>query len=290
MAETFIFVYQTICETNGKSYVGVHKTTNLNDGYIGCGICRQDDARRDLLFHKAVRKYGYASFKRHILSFYDNYDDALEEEKYIVTPKWVLDKSNYNTAIGGHGNTTIWMDSEKKEAWKSSIKEGMQEWLENGGRELLANKIKNIKTKMPTGAGNHRFGKPASHRRKILYYNLQGEYLATFSSIKDASESTGVGKGNIVSCCKGNYKTTEKGLFRYEQYKVGEKESFEKTVNRICIGTRRGVVQINKIGEIVNEYISLVEAAKGVGCSRGLITKHMKRDIPTCKGFVFNYK
>jgi len=95
----YIFVYQTINEVNGKSYVGVHSTSDINDGYIGCGVFTQSDARRGLLFHKAVRKYGYKYFRRYILSFYDTYQEALEEEKFIVNKKWVKENLNYNTAL-----------------------------------------------------------------------------------------------------------------------------------------------------------------------------------------------
>lgn len=41
-------VYQTICQINGKSYIGVHKTTDLNNGYIGCGVFRKNDANKNL--------------------------------------------------------------------------------------------------------------------------------------------------------------------------------------------------------------------------------------------------
>lgn len=47
----FYFTYQTKNLINGKTYIGVHSTHNLNDGYIGCGIKRQSDADYD-------KKYG----------------------------------------------------------------------------------------------------------------------------------------------------------------------------------------------------------------------------------------
>jgi hypothetical protein len=103
----YIYKYQTKNLINGKTYVGVHTTNRLNDGYIGCGIksdasCRsQIKAGRNYPFINAIAKYGYKNFKKEILSFYENIEDAYSDEEYIVDEKWVLNKNNYNASLGG---------------------------------------------------------------------------------------------------------------------------------------------------------------------------------------------
>lgn len=79
------FVYQTKNLINGKTYIGVHQTDNLNDGYIGSGIKKLSDAKTlckksNSMFARAVVKYGYENFKKEILGFYDTYEECLEEE------------------------------------------------------------------------------------------------------------------------------------------------------------------------------------------------------------------
>ena len=90
----YIFVYQTICESNGKSYIGVHGTDNLNDGYIGCGIYSQKGATKNSPFHHAVKKYGYKNFTRYILDYFDTYTEALYEESVLVDKLWVKSTGN----------------------------------------------------------------------------------------------------------------------------------------------------------------------------------------------------
>jgi hypothetical protein len=106
----YYYVYQTVNLVNGKTYIGVHGTNNMNDGYIGCGIYRNSDALREIdkkgsnsHFIKAVAKYGYNSFKRYELCFFDSMNEALDEEEFIVNKEWVVDKTNYNSTGGGGG-------------------------------------------------------------------------------------------------------------------------------------------------------------------------------------------
>ena len=117
----YYYVYQTTNLVNGKTYIGVHGTNNMNDGYIGCGIYRNSDAVRELNkkgsnshFIKAVAKYGYKSFKRYELAFFDSMIDALEEEKFIVNKQWVISKDNYNSTGGGRGRSFNEISKEHK--------------------------------------------------------------------------------------------------------------------------------------------------------------------------------
>ena len=62
-------VYITINLCNGKFYIGVHKTNpNVFDGYIGNSInifeSNPELKHPKIPFHKAVKKYGYSSFRR----------------------------------------------------------------------------------------------------------------------------------------------------------------------------------------------------------------------------------
>ncbi len=234
MPQPIIFVYQTVCEHNGKSYVGVHRTGNINDGYIGCGISKPSDAKKNYLFHKAVNKHGYKNFNRHILNFYDTYEEALQEEKYIVNSHWVNSKSNYNMALGGEGNTTLWMDEERKILWKKKIKEGADKWVKSGGLEQIREKSKIAKRSRLFGHKNPRFnnGNP-SVERSVIQYDLAMKEVNRFPTITAAFKSTNISISSITICCKGVTLTTGGSfIFRYEKYKEKELVELNKNLKR----------------------------------------------------------
>lgn len=104
----YIYTYQTLNKINGKTYIGYHRTNNINDGYIGCGVRSQSYAnsavkKTNSAFIKAVVKYGYENFKLEILSFFDTVEEAINEEKFLVNNDWVKRSDTYNISIGGNG-------------------------------------------------------------------------------------------------------------------------------------------------------------------------------------------
>lgn len=47
-------------------------------------------------------------------------------------------------------------------------------------------------------------------------YNLDGELINTFDSIKEAVNNTGFQKGYIIACCKGKKESYKKYKWKYE--------------------------------------------------------------------------
>lgn len=84
-------VYQTTNLINGKIYVGVHKTTNPNDDYLGSGM----------ILKNAVEKYGAENFKKEILYICEGIAEAYAKEKEIVNAAFVAREDTYNIATGG---------------------------------------------------------------------------------------------------------------------------------------------------------------------------------------------
>ena len=80
----YYFIYETKNLINGKLYRGIHKTENINDGYLGSG----------LVFCKAVKKYGKDNFERSILEYCNSYDELLERVLKPIYPNNEILKFN----------------------------------------------------------------------------------------------------------------------------------------------------------------------------------------------------
>lgn len=103
MKKEYNYFYKITNKINNRYYYGVHKTNNMNDGYMGSG--------KRLKY--AYIKYGVQNFEKEIIKFFDTYEEALEYESEIVTEKLVNDIECYNLKIGGKGGNG-WIFENKK--------------------------------------------------------------------------------------------------------------------------------------------------------------------------------
>lgn len=89
----FYYLYKITNLVNGKIYVGVHKTSDLNDGYMGSGK----------VILRALKRYGTNNFKKEILEQFDCAEAMFAREKEIVTEEFLARKDTYNLRRGGFG-------------------------------------------------------------------------------------------------------------------------------------------------------------------------------------------
>lgn len=103
-------VYLTTNLVNNKRYIGVHKTSNIDDDYFGSGK----------LLKQAILKEGIHNFKKEILFVYDNATEAYAKERELVTEEFVSADDTYNLIIGGIP-TADWVEG-RKEHYRRNIK------------------------------------------------------------------------------------------------------------------------------------------------------------------------
>lgn len=87
------FIYKTTNVVNGKYYVGMHSTDDLEDGYIGSG--------KRLWY--SIRKYGRDKFVIERIEFFETREALIEREKKLVDDELLRDPMCMNLMKGGEG-------------------------------------------------------------------------------------------------------------------------------------------------------------------------------------------
>jgi len=128
-------VYKITNLVNEKIYIGVHKTIDINDDYMGSGKALK----------LAQKKYGIENFQKEIIEVFNNSEDMFNMESELVNEEFVQDKKNYNLRLGGKGgwehindwsNIHLFNKSDRDRAKKAL------EWLFKNDKKWLVNKNK----------------------------------------------------------------------------------------------------------------------------------------------------
>ncbi len=93
----YFTIYKITNNINGKFYVGMHKTKNLEDGYFGSGK----------LLKRAINKHGREHFTKEYLFIFDTYEEMISKEIELINEELVKNPLSYNLTVGGWGGNRI---------------------------------------------------------------------------------------------------------------------------------------------------------------------------------------
>ena len=121
--------------------------------------------------------------------------------------------------------------------------------------------------------------------KKIVKYNLNGDFICEYSSLRNAEKLTGIDHGNISKVCNKFFKHTKGYIFKYKN----DKRKINKIINPNA--TKKCVLLLNSLGEIINEYKSISDAAKDNNIDASQISRICNNKTKKKKQFKFkNYE
>jgi len=87
------YIYKITCLKNNRYYIGMHSTSNLEDGYMGGGK----------IIKNSIKKHGKDAHRKDIIEFHTAREALVERERNIINENLLKDPLCMNIKLGGEG-------------------------------------------------------------------------------------------------------------------------------------------------------------------------------------------
>lgn len=177
-----VYVHKNL--KNEKYYVGMTSQEPKERWASGWGYHKNSQMWKDI-----QESNWNTDWVHGILGKFDNKQDALNYEAFLIA---MLDSVNngYNTSSFNNSNY------KRTEEHRKKISESLT------GRTLSEEMKNKIRENTPS--------------KPVIQFSKTGEFIAEYSSSRDAEHHTGCNQSNIIKCCKGKIKSTGGFIWRYE--------------------------------------------------------------------------
>lgn len=185
------YLYKTTCKVTGRWYIGMHSTSNLDDGYLGSG--------KRLRY--SIRKYGESSHVKEILEFFNTRELLVEAEIKAITQDMINDPNCMNLTDGGSGGN----------GFRFLTKEQQRNWIDVGKKAFLK-KMEEDEDFRNKRLEVLRIGTRKAHEKgKYKYDNFKGKKHSEESKFKmRKSKNSGVNNSQFGKCWITNEKENKK--------------------------------------------------------------------------------
>lgn len=176
-------VYKITNNVNNKIYIGVHKTKDLEDNYMGSGK----------ILKRAQEKYGIENFTKEYIKVFDNSEDMFNMEAELVNEVFISNESTYNLKLGGEGGfdliNTLGLNvyDNHNEITRKSLQKGTDAWIEKYANDEVFREQHYLRSVKALEEYRERNENPFKGKR----HNEESR-----AKISTAKKGTGIGEGN----------------------------------------------------------------------------------------------
>ena len=261
------FVYKITNNLNGKIYIGIHSTGNLDDGYMGSSK----------ILSKDITKYGKSNFTKEIIKFFDSRKEALLEESIIVDDNFVKRIDTYNINTGGKTNTTGLVPVRDKDGNTLMVRKDDPQYI-NGefihiikGRKYNFSQVE-LERRSKQGKSNSNLRRVTNGiENKSVPKEKLDEFLMSHPDWYRGQTQHWT-EASIKKNLSGN------GHIEYKKRKAKERETKRMEVLRIReLNKKRGLIWINNGKNNLRVYKDELEKYQNDGWTIGFIS-HMSEE------------
>jgi hypothetical protein len=234
-----------------------------------------------LYLQRICNKYGIDKIRCGIFQI-----NNITEDNVIIREQFYIDKyKTYNPKFGFN---------------MSNIAKGVSQSLEN--RKKSSIRMKKNNPMKSSDAIKKMIQTMKETEPIILQYTTEGKLINKFKGISEASFNAGVHSSNLFRAAIGetttsaNYIwfyeadfTTEKLQNRIKKYNTPKKFTKESILKR-SISNYTPIIQYDKEGNFIKEYVSIKDASEVIGCKACGISRAANGVYKTCGGFIWKYK
>ena len=284
-------VYLTTNLINNKIYIGVHGTENPDkwDHYLGCAVfdnVPNSYNKRQTPFQCAVAKYGPKNFHRKTLRVFDNLQDALDLERWLVCPSFIERTDTYNITLGGGMPPTLEkhiyqydLDGNFVKEWQSIISITTNFNCNKDRIRMVIDDKRSFEASYWTEEYYEKLDtkeyRPSS-RGSIRQYTTYGKFLKSFKNTTEAAKALDIDRSKITNAIYGKYATSGFWFLK-------EGETIESYLDG-SIKNSPKIYQYNVNGDFIKVYENIKVLKKEFKCNK----KDLERAIKNSDKF-FDY-
>ena len=282
-------VYLTTNKINQHIYIGVHgqEDPEIFDGYLGEGsyINKPSSYNKNKChFHNALLKYGVSNFHRITLRVFDNLEDALDLEAWLVTEEFVKRPDTYNMTTGGqippiHNKTVYQFDLNGVliSKWQSIMSVSKQFNCDKRKITMAIydkRSFNNFYWSFDSQININEYR--ISYRGCVYQYNKDGKFLNSFKNASEAALQLDIVRDAIVNSIYSH--TTCNGY-----YFLSSRDNIKEILN-----WKNNKINAKLTPIFDKEYSSIKSAAIDIGGNHGNIIRAIKKNS-NAYGYKWSY-
>lgn len=292
----------------GQTGVGIKQRWGKNGSHY---LNKKNEKYQHPAFANAILKYGWENFEHNVIADNLTKEEADNLEMLLIECFDTMSpKHGYNCKEGGsrakpseetrrkmseaHKGKTLSEETKRKmsEAHKSENCYMFGKHLSEETKRKISNSLQgNIITeetrrKISEANKGKRMGSESPYAKKVVQYDLNGNFIKVWGSVVDAERVLGVDAGNISKCCN-NYKY-HKTIAGYIWRWFGD-ELTEEYISSCNQKNKKYVSQYSLSGELICVFESVSEAGKATGIPHTNIIRNCKGRANSAGGYIWRY-